>query len=84
MHLSEGLLLVFFVGEAHKSVAAGHAADGVRHDLGGLGGGVLVLEKLYENELSDLRAKVTDKNGVLGTTLVAAVRKLAFFGQAQC
>lgn len=36
LHLAQGTLLVVFVGEANETVATGHAADGVGHDLGRL------------------------------------------------
>lgn len=78
LHLSKGLLLVFLASEADKSVTTRHAADGVGHDLGRLSGGVLVLEELHENKLGDFWAEVANEDGVLGTTLIATVSKLAF------
>ena len=80
LHLSEGLLLVLLVGETNESVTTRHAADGVGHDLSRLGGGVLVLEELDEDKLGDLRAKVSNEDGVLRATLIAAVATLAFLG----
>ena len=74
LHLGEGLLLVLLASEPDKTVAARHTANGVGHDLGGLGGLVLVLEELYEDELGDLGAQVSDENAEFGTTLIAAVR----------
>jgi hypothetical protein len=38
LHLGESLLLVLLVGETNETVTARHAADGVGHDLGRLGG----------------------------------------------
>ena len=78
LHLGKCLLLVLFVGEADKAVTARHTANRVRHDLGRLGGGVLVLEKLYEHELGDFGAKVADEDAIFGTTLIATVVLLAF------
>ena len=83
LHLGEGLLLVLLVGETNEAVAARHAADGVGHDLGRLGGCVLVLEKLDKNELGDLGAEISNEDGVLGATLIAAISMLAIFGHAQ-
>jgi hypothetical protein len=73
LHLGEGALLVVLIGEADESVAAGHAADGVGHDLGGLARGEAALEERDENVLVDLGAEVTNEDGVLGTTVVTAV-----------
>lgn len=72
LHLGQGLLLVLLVGKANEAVAARHSADGIRHDLGRLGGRVLVLEQLDKDELGDLGAQVADEDAVLGATLVAA------------
>ena len=80
LHLGESLLLVLLVGETDEAVTARHAADGVGHDLGRLGGGVLVLEELDEDELGDLRTKVSNEDAIFGATLVTAVVMLAFFG----
>ena len=72
LHLSKGLLLVFLTDESDEAVAARHSADGVGHDLSGLGGRVPVLEELDEDELGDFGAQVTDEDAVLGSALVAA------------
>ena len=77
LHLSEGLLLVLLASEPDKTVAARHTTDRVGHDLGGLGGLVLVLEELYEDELGDLGAQVSDEDAEFGTTLIAAVRVIS-------
>jgi hypothetical protein len=73
LHLGEGLLLVLLAGEADETVAARHSRDGVWHDLGGLGGLVLVLEQLDKDKLGDLGTEVANEDGVLGTALIAAV-----------
>lgn len=72
LHLSEGLLLVLLAGESNETVSAGHATDGVGHDLGGFGGGVLVLEELNEDELGYFWTQVSDEDAEFGTTLIAA------------
>jgi hypothetical protein len=72
LHLGKSLLLVLLIGETDETVTARHAADGVGHDLGGLGRGVLVLEELDEDELGNFRAKVSNKDGELRATLVTA------------
>jgi hypothetical protein len=50
------------VAETNETVAARHAADGVGHDLGRLGGCVLVLEKLDKNKLGDLGAEISSED----------------------
>ncbi len=72
LHLGEGLLLVLLVCEANETVTTRHAANGVGHDLGGLGRGVLVLEELDKDKLSDFRSKVTNEDRVLRAALIAA------------
>lgn len=72
LHLGKGTLLVCLVGEADETVAARKAADRVRHYLGRLAAGEAVLEDADENVLVDLGAKVTNEDGVLGATVVAA------------
>ena len=79
LHLGESLLLVLLVGETNEAVTARHAADGVGHDLGRLGGCILVLEKLDKNKLGDLGAEISNEDGVLGATLIAAISTLAIF-----
>lgn len=72
LHLGESTLLVVLVGEANETVATGHAADGVGHDLGGLARGEAALEERDEDVFVHLGAEVTNKDGVLGTTVVTA------------
>lgn len=79
LHLGESLLLVLLASESDKTIAARHTADGVGHDLGRLGGLVLVLEELYEDELGNLGAQVSDENAELGTTLIAAVQIVSYY-----
>lgn len=74
LHLGEGLLLVLLASEPDETVAARHTTDGVGHDLSRLGGLVLVLEELDEDELGDLGAQVSDEYAELGTTLIAAAQ----------
>ena len=74
LHLSERTLLVILIGEADESVATGHAADGVGHDLSGLARREAALEERDENVFVNLRAKVTNEDGELGTTVVTARR----------
>jgi hypothetical protein len=64
--------LVALVGEADETVASGKAADGVGHDLGGLARVVLGLEEGHEDVFVDLRAKVADEDGELGSAVVTA------------
>ena len=75
LHLAQGTLLVVLVGEAHKTVTAGHAADGIGHDLGGLAGREAALEERDEDVFVDLGAEVTHEDGVLGATVITAVYK---------
>jgi hypothetical protein len=72
LHLTKSQLLVALVGKADETVASGQAADGVGHDLGRLARVVLSLEERHEDVLVDLGAKVADKDGKFGTTVVAA------------
>lgn len=72
LHLGESALLVVLIGEADKTVAAGHAADGVGHDLGGLARGEAALEERDENVLVHLRTEITNEDGVLGATVITA------------
>lgn len=72
LHLGESTLLVVLVGEANEAVAAGHAADGVGHDLSRLARGEAALEERDEDVFVHLRAEVTDEDGVLGATVITA------------
>lgn len=72
LHFGQSTLLVILVGETNETVAARHAADGVGHDLGGLAGREAALEEGDQNVFVHLRAKVTNEDGVLGTTVVTA------------
>lgn len=74
LHLSERTLLVILIREADESVATGHATDGVGHDLSGLARREAALEERDENVFVNLRAKVTNEDGELGTTVVTARR----------
>jgi hypothetical protein len=76
LHLREGLLLLFLIGEANETVSTRHAANGVRHDLGGLARLELVLKQLDKNELVDLGAEITDENRELGAAVIATVAEL--------
>lgn len=73
LHLGESTVLVLLVGEADKSVAARHAADGIGHDLGRLARGEAGLEKRNQNVFVDLGAEIADEDGVFGTAVVTAV-----------
>jgi len=72
LHLAESTLLVVLVGEANETVATGHAADGVGHDLGGLARRETALEERDEDVFIHLGAEVPNEDGVLGTTVVTA------------
>jgi hypothetical protein len=72
LHLGESTLLVVLIGEANEAVTAGHAGDGVGHDLGGLARGEAALEEGDENVFVNLRAEVTNEDGVLGATVITA------------
>ena len=72
LHLGESTLLVVLVREANEAVAAGHAADGVGHDLRRLARGEAALEEGDEDVFVHLRAEVTNEDGVLGATVVTA------------
>jgi len=72
LHLGKGTLLVCLIGEADETITARKAADRVRHYLGRLAAGEAVLEDADENVLVDLGAEITNEDGVLGATVVAA------------
>jgi hypothetical protein len=72
LHLGESALLVVLVGEANESVATGHAGDGIGHDLGGLARGEAALEERDEDVFVNLRAEVSNEDGVLGATVITA------------
>jgi hypothetical protein len=76
LHLRKGLLLLFLIGEANETVSTRHAANGIRHDLGGLARLELVLEQLDKNELVNLGTEITDENGELGAAVIATVAEL--------
>jgi hypothetical protein len=76
LHLGESALLVVLVGEADETVATGHAGNGVGHDLGGLARGEAALEEGDKNVFVNLRAEITNEDGVLGATVIAAGKKL--------
>lgn len=72
LHLSESTLLVVLVREANETVATGHAADRVGHDLGGLARGEAALEKGNKNVFVNLGAEITNEDGVLRATVITA------------
>lgn len=72
LHLGESTLLVVLIGETDETIATGHAADGVGHDLGGLARGEAALEKGDKNVFVNLWAKITNEDGVLGATVITA------------
>lgn len=74
LHLGQSTLLVVLVGEANETIATRHAADGIGHDLGGLAGRESVLEQGNKDVFVDFRAEITNKDGVLGTTVVTAAQ----------
>lgn len=71
LHFGESALLVLRVGEANESVTARHAADWVRHDLGGLDGAVFALEEGDEDVFIDLWTEIANKDGVLRAAIVS-------------
>ena len=75
LHFGQSALLIVFVREADETVATGHSADRVSHDLSGLAGREAALEERDENVFVDLGAKVANEDRVLGTTLLAARRR---------
>lgn len=81
LHLRESALLVVLIGEADEAVAAGHAADGVGHDLGGLAGGEAALEERDEDVFVHFGAEVTDEDGVLRAAVVTARRSVSDGGK---
>jgi hypothetical protein len=76
LHLGESTLLVVLIGEADETVATGHAADGVGHDLSGLARGEAALEEGDENVFVNLRAEIANEDGVLGATVITAEREI--------
>lgn len=75
LHFAQSALLVVLVGETDETVATGHAADGVSHDLGGLARREAALEERDEDVFVHFGAKVTNEDGVLGATVVTAVEQ---------
>lgn len=70
LHLNQGTLLIVLVGEAHKAIASALAGHGIRHDLGRLARWEAGLEKRDQDVFVDLRAEVTHKDAVLGSTVI--------------
>jgi len=70
LHLRQGAVLVLLIREANESVSTRHSADGVGHDLGGLARREPRLEERNEDVFVNLGAKVTNEDGVLGTTII--------------
>lgn len=71
LHLGQGAVLILLVRESDKSVSARHSADGVGHNLGRLARRESRLEERDEDVFVDFRAEITDKDGVLGSAVVA-------------
>ena len=72
LHLTQSTLLVVLVRETNKAIATRHATDGVGHDLGRLAGWEAALEEGHEYILVDLRAQITNEDGILRATVIAA------------
>ena len=72
LHLAQSTLLVVLVGETNEAVATRHAADRVGHDLGRLAGWEAALEEGHEYILVDLRAQITNEDGILRATVITA------------
>lgn len=72
LHLGESTLLVVLIRETDETVAAGHAADRVGHDLGGLARGEAALEEGDKNVFVNLRAEIANEDGVLGAAVITA------------
>jgi len=77
LHLNQGTLLIVLVGEAHKAIASALAGHGIRHDLGRLARWEAGLEKRDQDVFVDLRAEVTHKDAVLGSTVITSIHKTA-------
>ena len=75
MHLVKSTLLVAFVGESHKAIAARHARKRIGHDLSRLAGGEAALEERDQNVLVDFRAEVANEDRVFRATVVASIGK---------
>ena len=73
LHLGKSALLVALIGEANKSVAAGHAGDWVGHNLGRLARWEARLEEGDENVLVDLWAEIANKDGELWATVITVI-----------
>lgn len=70
LHLTKCTLLVTLVGKSNKSVASGLPSVGIGHDLGALTRGETGLEERNQHVFGDLRTKVTNEDGILGSTIV--------------
>jgi hypothetical protein len=73
LHLGQSALLVLLAGESDEPIAAGHAADGIGHDLRILTGRILVLEENQKGVFIDLGTEVTNEDGVLGATVAGTI-----------
>ena len=73
LHLKQSTLLVILVRETDKAVAPALTRHGVCHDLGALARREAGLEEGHENVFVNFRTQVSNKDGVLGTTIIANI-----------
>ena len=71
LHFAQRGLLLTLIAEAHKSVAARHTANRVRHDLGRLAARVFVLEKGNQNKFGNFGSQITNEDRELRSTVIA-------------
>ena len=64
--------MVAFIGKANEPVPTGQATDWIGHDLRRLAGREFVLEQRDQNIFIYLWAKITNEDGVLRATVIAA------------
>lgn len=73
LHLHKSTLLVIFIAESDESISAALTRHGVRHDFGALARRETSLEERHQDVFIDLGAKVADKDGVLGATILSDI-----------
>lgn len=72
VHFSHGAVPLRLVGEFDKPVTLGPSGDGVGDDLGASNRRVMSPKSFLEEEISDVRGKIADEDGVVRAGVAAA------------